>query len=89
MQVKIFRSYDARALEEEMNDFLGNIYTTRILKIDYKVLLDHYDNLNERTHFLFSAIVHYIDDDEETEDPVLTAATKERKDRRDGVIYPQ
>lgn len=65
MQVKIFRSYDERALEEEMNDFLGDLYTTRILKIDYRVLLDHYDDLNERTYFLFTAMVHYIDDDEE------------------------
>jgi hypothetical protein len=68
MQVKIFRSYDERALEEEMNDFLGDYYTSRILKIDYRVLLGHYDDLNDREHFLFTAIVHYIDDDEEFEE---------------------
>lgn len=76
MQVKIFRSYDERALEEEMNDFLGNLYTTRILKIDYKVILSHYDDLNMIEHFLFSAIVHYIDDDEEEEtEPVRKTTT--------------
>lgn len=74
MQVKIFRSYNERALEEEMNDFLSNFYTTRILKVDYKILLGHYDDLNDREHFLFTAMVHYIDDDEETE-PVPEAAT--------------
>lgn len=89
MQVKIFRSYDERALEEEMNDFLGNIYTSRILKVEYKVLLVHYDDLNLREHYLFSAIVHYIDDDEE-EDPALTAAVAiEKQNRRDGVIFPR
>ena len=75
MQVKIFRSYDERALEEEMNDFLGNIYTSRILKVQYKVILGHYDNLNDREHFLFTAMVQYIDDDEETEPvPIKEAA---------------
>jgi len=77
MQVKIFRSYDVRALEEQMNDFLGDYYTTRILKVEYKVILGHYDDLNDREHYLFSAIVHYIDDDEETEVvSVLTAGIK-------------
>jgi len=64
MQVKIFRSYDERALEADMNDFLADYFTNQILKIDYKAILDHYDDLNERTHFLFTAIVHYIDHEE-------------------------
>ncbi len=72
MQVKIFRSYDTRALEEQMNDFLADYYTSGILKIEYKVILGHYDDLNDREHYLFSAIVHYIDDDEEIEEPVPT-----------------
>ena len=84
MQVKIFRSYDERALEEEMNDFLGNIYTTRILKIDYKVLVVHYDDLNMREYLLFTAMVHYIDDEEE-EDVGSVRKAKEM----DGVRYPQ
>ena len=76
MQVKIFRNYDTKALEEDMNDFLGDLYTSRILKIEYKVILGHYDDLNDREHFLFSAIVHYIDDDQEEmeDDSVLKPA---------------
>ena len=84
MQVKIFRSYDERALEEEMNDFLINYYTHQIIKIDYKVILGHYDNLNDREHYIFTAIVHYIDDIEE-EDSVPGGGALETAQRK-GVI---
>ncbi len=88
-QVQFFETDRINDLQDMVNAFLRkDIYN--LLEVTY----NHYSDSN-MDHVIYTAMVVYHltvpaeeEEEEEIEDPVLTAA-KERKDRRDGVIYPQ